>query len=226
MKDKRKNKQTKRHIQKRIESRWKNNPNWFSNKDFFNGEEWKEKNREHLIGEKNPFYGKTHTNETKELLSKIHKKNWILGKEKINSSQFVKGIKMSKKIVRKMKEYHNKPEIKKIFEERRRKIILPKKDTLIEVKIQNFLKQLGISFLTHQYIKNIEHGYQCDILIPSMNLVIECDGNYWHKYPIGNELDHIRTKELISKGFKVLRLWESEIKVMELNKFIEKIKNG
>ncbi|GAG67123.1 unnamed protein product [marine sediment metagenome] len=41
-----------------------------------------------------------------------------------------------------------------------------------------------------------------------MNLVIECDGDYWHKYPVGRDIDHIRTKELIQKGFKVLRLWE------------------
>ena len=106
----------------------------------------------------------------------------------------------------------------------RQKQILPTKDTSIEVKIQNFLKQLGIEYFTHQYMK-IEHGYQCDILIPSMNLVIECDGDYWHKYPIGNDLDHIRTSELISKGFKVLRLWEHEIKAMELNEFKGKLKN-
>ena len=97
--------------------------------------------------------------------------------------------------------------------------IIPIKDTTIEVKIQNFIKKLNIDFLTHQYIKEIEHGYQCDILIPSMNLVIECDGNYWHKYPIGNNIDNIRTSELIEKGFNVLRLWENEIRIMDFNNF-------
>jgi very-short-patch-repair endonuclease len=107
----------------------------------------------------------------------------------------------------------------------RTKTVFPNKDTSIEVKIQNFLKELGIEYFTHQYIKEIEHGYQCDILIPSMNLVIECDGDYWHKYPIGNDIDHIRTSELIEKGFKVLRLWEFEIKKMDLNDFKERL-NG
>lgn len=105
----------------------------------------------------------------------------------------------------------------------RTKQITPIKDTSIEIKIQNYLKQLNISFFTHQYIKDIKHGYQCDILIPSINLIIECDGNYWHKYPIGKDIDHIRTKELFEKGFKVLRLWESEIKVMTINEFNNKI---
>lgn len=105
----------------------------------------------------------------------------------------------------------------------RSKIIMPLRDTSIEVKIQNFLRQLNIDFFTHQYIKEIEHGYQCDILIPSMSLIIECDGDYWHKYPVGNELDHVRTKELMEKGFKVLRLWENEIKVMNINRFKERL---
>jgi hypothetical protein len=42
---------------------------------------------------------------------------------------------------------------------------------------------MELTFFTHQYIKEIEHGYQCDILIPLMRLVIECYGDYWHKYP-------------------------------------------
>ncbi|MEK6922236.1 MAG: DUF559 domain-containing protein [Nanoarchaeota archaeon] len=91
--------------------------------------------------------------------------------------------------------------------------------------------------MKHKYIKEIEHGYQCDIFIPSMNLIIEVDGDYWHgntdnpRYKILNgsqikqrEEDNLRTKELIEKGFKVLRLWESDIRKMTLNDFIEKIK--
>jgi G:T-mismatch repair DNA endonuclease (very short patch repair protein) len=101
----------------------------------------------------------------------------------------------------------------------RAKMILPTKNSSIEVKIQNFLTELHIDFLTHCYMKEIEHGYQCDILIPSMNLIIECDGDYWHKYPTGREIDHIRTEELTEQGFIVLRLWEREIRVMKLNDF-------
>ena len=114
---------------------------------------------------------------------------------------------------------------RKFTKERRAEIIVPVKDTKIEVKIQEFLKQLNIDFFTHHYIKEIEHGYQCDILIPSLKMVIECDGNYWHKYPIGKEIDHIRTKELLENGFKVLRLWENEINEMSIEKFQEHIRS-
>jgi len=101
--------------------------------------------------------------------------------------------------------------------------ITPTHDTSIEIKIQDFLKELGMEFFTHQYIRKIEHSYQCDILIPSMNLVIECDGDYWHNYPNGNEIDHLRTKELLDKGFKILRLWECEINKIYLKDFKKRL---
>jgi very-short-patch-repair endonuclease len=109
----------------------------------------------------------------------------------------------------------------------RNDLVLPIKDTSIEIKIQNFLGELKIEYFKHKYM-NIAHSYQCDIFIPSKNIVIECDGNYWHSYPTGTEIDNIRTKELIEKGFKVLRLWENEIRVMNLDDFkhkLETIKN-
>ncbi len=151
---------------------------------------------------------------TPEYREKLRQAN--LGKKHSEESK----LKMSLRA----KENWKKPEhrAKMRIKERRAKQILPTKDTSIEVKIQTFLKELKIDFFTHQHM-NIEHYYQCDILIPSMSLIIECDGDYWHKYPIGLERDHIRTNELLEKGFKVLRLWENEIKVMDINKFEERI---
>lgn len=101
--------------------------------------------------------------------------------------------------------------------------VFPLKDTSIEVKIQEFLKLLDIPFITHKQISDILHPYQCDFLIPSLNLIIECDGDYWHNYPDGREIDKIRTKELTEKGFKVIRLWEYEIKLMDINEFEERL---
>ncbi len=124
--------------------------------------------------------------------------------------------------------------IKKIKKARARQI-LPVKDTSIEVKIQNFLKLLHLEFMTHYWMRNIQHSYQCDILIPkqkgiSQKTIIECDGCYWHGCPICNLTPHKdllklkmndndRTKELIEKGFRVIRLWEHDIRKMEVNEF-------
>jgi very-short-patch-repair endonuclease len=162
-----------------------------------------------------------------ELRKKISEKQKIAWKNPILIKYFSEKRKMLIKEgkVKSFKSDNNPSkteEFKKMIKELRKNFIFPKKDTGIEVKIQNFLKELGITFFTHQYM-HIEHGYQCDILIPSINMVIECDGDYWHKYPTGNDVDHIRTKELIEKGFKVLRLWEHEINAMDLNKFKEEL---
>jgi len=154
----------------------------------------------------------------KETKKKMSESNHCYWKDKQFSEDHIKNLKKSH-----IKYYKEHPEEIERLKEQRAKIVLPVKDTSIEVKIQQFLKTLGIEYFTHQYMK-IEHGYQCDVLIPSMNLVIECDGDYWHKYPIGREIDHIRTKELIEKGFKVLRLWEFEIREITLDDFEDRIK--
>jgi len=173
-------------------------------------------------------------NPTKKGMSKIWKKNIGISSKKrwaedTNYRHKMKGVLIIMREKAKSPESINKRKLK------RQNQILPLRDTSIEVKIQNFLKELGIEFFTHQYIK-IKHGYQCDILVPSMNLVIECDGDYWH----GNkklfrdeklteriikqrDIDHIRTQELIVKGFRVIRIWENEIRVMDINDFEKKI---
>lgn len=151
----------------------------------------------------------------KKTIQEIEKiKNGLKNRSYDSKKEWIKNISLTKK-----EQIKNNPELRIALINNRRNQVFPVKDTSIEVKIQKFLEELGIEYFTHKYIKEIEHGYQCDILVPSINLVIECDGNYWHKYPIGNEIDHIRTSELIENGFKVLRLWESEIKIMDLKSF-------
>jgi very-short-patch-repair endonuclease len=126
-------------------------------------------------------------------------------------------------------------ELKNKIKEARKNQIFPKNDTQIEIKIQNYLKELNIEFFTHYYTKEINHAYQCDILIPVQNninkkTIIECDGDYWHgnpnKYILPNEFqlkqieeDKTRTEELIDQGFRVIRLWESDIKQLNINTF-------
>lgn len=141
-----------------------------------------------------------------------------------------KGIPRTKEEIEKQRlsikqHYQTHPETIELIKQSRAKQIFPKKNSSIEVTIQNYLKQLGIEFFEHHYI-NIKHAYQCDIFIPSMNLVIECDGTYWHKYPTRRDIDNIRTKELIDKGFKVIRLWEFEINKMTIDNFQTLLNRG
>lgn len=82
----------------------------------------------------------------------------------------------------------------------------------------------GIDFYQNYWINNIEHRYKADFVLPQINTIIECDGDFWH----GNnnsipktgfierqtkhiELDIIRNTELRNKGYSVLRFWETDI---------------
>jgi very-short-patch-repair endonuclease len=94
----------------------------------------------------------------------------------------------------------------------------------IEVKIEFFLKQLNIDYIHNKPITNIIHRYPCDFYLPKHNLIIECDGDYWHNYPDLRELDLKRNIELKQAGYKLLRIWEREIKVINIIDFKNKLK--
>ena len=53
--------------------------------------------------------------------------------------------------------------------------------------------------------------FAVDLCYPSLNIVIEVDGNYWHNFPFGLERDKRKTRALESSGWKVFRCWESDI---------------
>ncbi len=173
--------------------------------------------------------GKNHTPEANEKNRLAH-----LGKPAWNKDKKTGIIPWNKG---KIGTLHHTEEVKARIREFRLKQIFPLRDSTPEIKIQNFLKQLNLKFLAHRPMREIENSYQSDIFIPSINLVIEIDGDYWHgntdnpRFKILNqkqintkEKDAIRTKELQERGFKVLRLWESDIKKMDVNNFKERIK--
>ncbi len=173
-------------------------------------------------GQKGYGAGRILSKETRNLMSKNRKgknlgqKAWNKNKTMEESFGEQKAEELKEKISKQTKIAMQDPIIRKQIREARAKQIFPLNDTSIEIKVQDFLKQLGIEFYTHQHLSEIEHAYQCDILIPAMKLVIECDGDYWHNYPEGKEIDHLRTYELQKAGFRVIRLWEREIKQMEV----------
>jgi len=173
--------------------------------------------------------------ERKEKLGYINSPETIEKIKKARAKQIFSNKDKKKMSESRIKFIKNHPETIEKYKKWRKTQILPVKDTSIEVKIQNFLSLLHIEFYTHKYISVINHSYQCDILIPeqkgiNQKTIIEADGCYWHNCPICNlknakinKNDKIRTKELIEKGFRVIRLWEHDIRKMEVNDLRNKI---
>jgi very-short-patch-repair endonuclease len=80
--------------------------------------------------------------------------------------------------------------------------------TSIELRMQKLLDELNIRYETQKPIGR----YIVDIYIPGFNLIVECDGDYWHSLPERKKHDQKRNAWLRSQGYKIIRLWEHEIK--------------
>jgi len=88
------------------------------------------------------------------------------------------------------------------------KYCMPKQNTSIERAIKSVLDYLNITY-EEQYIVS---GFVVDFYLPDYNLLIECDGDYWHNRPEQIKRDNIRNAVFKKLGYNLLRLWEHDIK--------------
>lgn len=57
----------------------------------------------------------------------------------------------------------------------------------------------------------ILYGLELDIVIPKLNLAIECNGEHWHSIDFKHKNYHKnKTEECESKGIRLLHIWESD----------------
>lgn len=83
-----------------------------------------------------------------------------------------------------------------------------KSGTDIEKAMKKALERNDYEFLEQRGISNIS---VVDFYLPKQNLIIFCDGDYWHRLP-GQELRDIKqTEALQALGYKVLRFWGKDI---------------
>ena len=89
--------------------------------------------------------------------------------------------------------------------------------------VEKYIKTQNIKYIRQYYIPEIKQF--CDVYIPDKNLIIEVNGTYWHcdkrAYPNGciNNIqekkvnrDNIKYKYLEENGYKLLVIWEMDIK--------------
>ena len=148
--------------------------------------------------------GKHHTEKTKYKMSQLHKG--------INNNFF--GKKHSEETKRIISEKNKNPSAgtrlkmsesqSKSYAEGKQK----RKDTDIELAMENSLNKEGITYEKQKYIK----GVGCaDFFLPHFNIIIECDGNFWHKRKGMPQRDITRDLKASFNGYKTLRFWGSDI---------------
>jgi len=99
---------------------------------------------------------------------------------------------------------------------------MKKKNTSIEIAVENEFKSLGIKYIRDFPI----YGAKTvpDFFI-APNICIYCDGDYWHNRPEAIAKDARQNFVLVFLGYKVYRFWEHEIKI-DIKQCIGRIKYG
>ena len=94
------------------------------------------------------------------------------------------------------------------------------KDTDIELLVKGELDNRKLFYIAQYRIKN----RIADFYIPKYNLILECDGNYWHNRQDRIIRDIETTKMMEKEGYKVVRLNDQDIKINLINKLTEVLK--
>ena len=76
--------------------------------------------------------------------------------------------------------------------------------------------------VVHQFtVPNYHRVY--DFYIPSLHLIVEYDGDYWHREGKYLNKDYRDTTKALEKGFKIFRYWESTVKQLGIDNIVEDI---
>lgn len=159
-------------------------------------------------GKNNPFYGKKHSEQTKEKMreNSAHCQYW-LGKKMPPVSEDTRK-KMSK--VKKGKLPANWYSLDKSKGGlNSRKVLALRKPTKLEIVLYNELEKLGIKF---EKQAKINDKFLVDAFVLSHNLIIEVDGEYWHNLEKIKRKDKAENAYLKKCGYNLLRIPEVSIK--------------
>lgn len=169
------------------------------------------------------WFGKHHIEKTKKKISESVKKNptkYWKGKKHLEETK--KKISNSKKgKVGNFKNHkHSETTKSKMCEARikyYRNRLNPFKNTDIELIMKKALKNKDIKFTQQYRIGN----HLVDFFIEP-NIVIECDGIYWHNLIRVKKRDSVLNKMMFEKGYKVYRFYGNKIKE-NINKCLNSI---
>lgn len=170
---------------------------------------WRGKKRPEQLGEKNPFFGKRHSEETKRKNREWHEGRITFFKK--GHAGYWKGkhlpVEMKEKISVTNTGHGCSEETHQKIREKRLLQVLPTKNTSIERAIQAELEVRGIGCYRHYPVIG-----QPDFAFPEKKIAVFADGDYWHSTPRAKETDPRVNAALREEGWLVLRYSETEIK--------------
>ena len=82
------------------------------------------------------------------------------------------------------------------------------KKTKIERKIEKELKKINLIYESQVPICKVG---VVDFFLPDYDIIIECDGDYWHNRPKEKQRDVDKDLVWMFNGYKIFRFWEHEI---------------
>ena len=206
-------------------------------KDFMSKEKYDEWKKHHSFpGEKNPMFGK----KISDHMSKGSYEEW-LRKHKEAHKQYPpeKRLEISRKLSAAQRRYQMRdPEEYSKVKARGGRAASNKQTMYRKTKpesiLENYLKQNNISYDYSAIMGDSKRNYQYDFIIHGKRILIEVDGDYWHanpNYKPERPLTEQQKKNILNDkekdkfaeehNFKLIRIWESEIKNGDFSKIKE-----
>lgn len=84
----------------------------------------------------------------------------------------------------------------------------PQTNTKIEKRMKKALEEMKLEYI-HSY--NFNNKFECDFALPKHKIIIECDGDYWHRRADAKKRDAPKNSYIPKCGWKLLRFWETDI---------------
>lgn len=127
---------------------------------------------------------------------------------------------MAQPVKKEIKKVHKIKKAKKTVSQGKKKHKEYGTSKLEEKFAKEFLEKLGVNYVYQYKAESI--GRYFDFYIPSANLIIEIDGDFWHSYNVEYEnmtptqkrnkrVDEAKNKWAVFHGIPVLRIWEHDI---------------
>lgn len=168
----------------------------------------------------NSLYGQKRTEQQKEKMKLAAIKRGISDETKVKMKNSLRQVwdskEWSEKQSRNMKNY-----FKSLSEEEKKEkckhLIACRSNgknvnTSIELKVESQLKEIGLRYVKQKKVHTKKRNFYVDFYIPSLKLVIECNGDYWHSLPNRIQRDKELKRFVEKTGHKIVFIWEHEIK--------------